>query len=255
MYLISWNVNGIRSVERKGFLEWLETAQPDLLCLQETKAWPDQLSEELLSGHGYHTYWAKAEKKGYSGVATFARKEPKAVKMGLGIERFDREGRVVVSDHEDFLLYNIYFPNGQRDHGRVRYKLDFYEALLEELNREVAQGRKVIITGDWNTAHQEIDLKNPKTNQDTSGFLPEERAMLDRYIEEGYVDTFRQLNPDARDRYSWWSYRVNARERNIGWRIDYFFVSQNLLPWVSKAEILDQVPGSDHCPVTLTLKL
>lgn len=255
MHLISWNVNGLRAVERKGFLEWLQATQPDVLCLQETKAWPSQLSYELLEGHGYHTHWANAEKKGYSGVATFSRKPPLSAHSGLGIERFDSEGRVVVTDHGEFLLYNVYFPNGQRDQGRVIYKLDFYEALLKELNTQVRAGRKVVITGDWNTAHKEVDLKNPKANQETSGFLPIERDMLDKYIENGYIDTFRHLHPLARDRYTWWSYRANVRERNIGWRIDYFFVSENLLPALEQAEILDQVMGSDHCPVEIKLDL
>lgn len=253
MYLISWNVNGLRSVERKGFLSWLNQTRPDVLCIQETKAWPAQLSYELLVGHGYHTTWANAEKKGYSGVATFCREAPQAARTGLGIPRFDSEGRVVITDHGAFLLYNVYFPNGQRDHSRVRFKLEFYQALLIELNQQVSAGRRVVITGDWNTAHQPIDLKNPRANQETSGFLPEERAMIDRYLEAGYVDVFRHLYPEARDRYTWWSYRVNARERNIGWRIDYFFVDRALLPAVREAEILDQVMGSDHCPISLHL--
>lgn len=254
MYLLSWNVNGIRSIERKGFLYWLEQACPDLLCIQETKAWPAQLSYELVAGHGYHTIWANAEKKGYSGVVTFCREAPQTARVGLGIPRFDREGRVVVTDHGQFLLYNVYFPNGQRDYSRVGFKLDFYQALLEELNQQVAAGRHVIIAGDWNTAHRPIDLKNPEANQQTSGFLPEERAMIDRYLAAGYVDVFRHLHPEVRDRYTWWSYRFNARERNIGWRIDYFFVNRALLPAVHSAEILDHVFGSDHCPISLHLE-
>jgi exodeoxyribonuclease-3 len=253
MYLISWNVNGLRAVERKGFLAWLAQTQPDVLCLQETKAWPSQLSYELLAGHGYHTTWANADKKGYSGVATFTRQQPHSTRVGLGISHFDCEGRVVVTDHGHFLLYNVYFPNGQRDHSRVGYKLDFYRALLSEVNAQRAAGREVVIAGDWNTAHHEIDLKNPRENRDTSGFLPEERAMLDRYVEAGYLDTFRLLHPQAPERYSWWSYRVQARARNIGWRLDYFFISAGLQTALAEADILAQVEGSDHCPVTLRL--
>jgi exodeoxyribonuclease-3 len=253
MNIYSWNVNGIRAIEKKGFLAWLENTQPDILCLQETKAHEEQLTSSLLRDHGYHTSWHSAEKKGYSSVATFCRKPPLKVQKGLGIPRFDCEGRVLITWHEEFKLYNIYFPNGQRDCGRVTYKLDFYTELLALLNADVAAGENVVIGGDWNTAHQAIDLKNPKANEGTSGFLPEERAMLDRYLAEGYVDTFRHLHPEAKDRYSWWSYQSGARERNVGWRIDYFFVNQRLLPQVTQADILDQVMGSDHCPVMIRL--
>lgn len=253
MRLFSWNVNGIRAAANKGFNSWLEAAQPDILCLQETKVREEQLPAELLHGHGYHTYWHSAERPGYSGVATFLKDEPLYVQKGLGIPRFDAEGRVLITEHNDFLLYNIYFPNGQRDQERLDYKLDFYADLLAILDEQVASGVNVVVTGDWNTAHRAIDLANPKANVNTSGFLPEERAWIDKYIAHGYTDTFRLFHPEP-ERYSWWTYRFGARERNIGWRIDYFFVNQDFVPQVADADIHDQVPGSDHCPILLELR-
>lgn len=254
MKLVSWNVNGIRAVAKKGFLEWVNEAQPDILCVQETKAWQEQVPEEVVYIPGYTSYWHSAQKKGYSSVATYCKQEPLKVQKGIGIERFDSEGRILMTEFEHFKLYNIYFPNGQRDHGRVPYKMDFYKELLELLDADVKAGKNVVVGGDWNTAHTEIDLKNPKTNKKTTGFLPEERAMLDVYIEHGYRDTFREIYPDARDCYTWWSYRANARARNIGWRIDYFFVNEAFMSSVAGAEIHDEVMGSDHCPISLTLK-
>ncbi|MFQ6614938.1 MAG: exodeoxyribonuclease III [Fidelibacterota bacterium] len=250
MRLYSWNVNGIRAAGKKGFLNWLEATDPDILCLQETKARKDQLPAELLEGHGYHTYWHSAERAGYSGVATFCKEEPLYVQEGLGIDRFDKEGRVLITEHPNFLLYNIYFPNGQKDQERLDYKLDFYEQLLLILDEQVESGINVIVTGDWNTAHKEIDLARPKDNAKTSGFLPEERALIDKYIEHGYVDTFRLFHPEP-DRYSWWTYRFGARARNVGWRIDYFFVNAGYIDQIIDADIHDDVTGSDHCPVSL----
>ncbi|RMF07758.1 MAG: exodeoxyribonuclease III [Candidatus Neomarinimicrobiota bacterium] len=252
MRLVSWNVNGIRAAEKKGLRSWLDETRPDVLCLQETKARPDQVPASLLEGHGYHTYWHSAERPGYSGVATFCREEPLYVQEGLGIDRFDREGRVLITEHPGFLLYNIYFPNGQRDHERLQYKLDFYAALLEILDEQVASGVNVVIAGDWNTAHKEIDLARPKENSTTSGFLPEERAWIDTYVEHGYVDTFRLFHPEP-ERYSWWTYRFGARARNVGWRIDYFFVNEAFVDRVRDADIHESVLGSDHCPVSLDL--
>ena len=227
--------------------------QPDILCLQETKARTDQLTSRLLDDHGYYAFWHSAERPGYSGVATFCREEPLYVQKGLGIEKFDREGRVLITEHEDFLLYNIYFPNGQRDRERLDYKLEFYEKLLVILDEQVESGMNVVVAGDWNTAHREIDLARPKDNENTSGFLPEERALIDKYIEHGYVDTFRLFHPEP-ERYSWWTYRFGARTRNIGWRIDYFFVNENFADRVMDADIHEDVMGSDHCPVSLTLE-
>ena len=253
MKLYSWNVNGIRAAERKGFLDWLDQTQPDILCLQETKARVDQLGSSLIEDHGYHTYWHSADKAGYSGVATFCKEEPYFVQEGLGIDRFDSEGRVLITEHENFLLYNIYFPNGQKDDIRLNYKLDFYDELLPIVNDQVENGNNVIITGDWNTAHHPIDLARPKENEKTSGFMLIERERIDTYISHGWVDTFRYFHAES-DRYTWWTYRFGARERNIGWRIDYFFVNETLVEQLDDAEIHPDIMGSDHCPVSLTLK-
>ena len=253
MKLYSWNVNGIRAAERKGFLDWLDQTQPDILCLQETKARVDQLGSSLIKDHGYHTYWHSAQKAGYSGVATFCKEEPYFIQEGLGIDRFDSEGRVLITEHENFLLYNIYFPNGQKDDTRLNYKLDFYDELLPIVNDQVENGNNVIITGDWNTAHNAIDLARPKENEKTSGFMPIERERIDTYVSHGWVDTFRHFHSDS-DRYTWWTYRFGARERNIGWRIDYFFVNETLVEQLDDAEIHPDIMGSDHCPVSLTLK-
>ena len=253
MKLYSWNVNGIRAAERKGFLDWLDHTQPDILCLQETKARVDQLGSSLIKDHGYNTYWHSAQKAGYSGVATFWKEEPYFIQEGLGIDRFDSEGRVLITEHENFLLYNIYFPNGQKDDTRLNYKLDFYDELLPIVNDQVENGNNVIITGDWNTAHHPIDLARPKENEKTSGFMPLERERIDTYVSHGWVDTFRHFHSDS-DRYTWWTYRFGARERNIGWRIDYFFVNETLVEQLDDAEIHPDIMGSDHCPVSLTLK-
>ena len=253
MKLYSWNVNGIRAAERKGFLDWLDQIQPDVLCLQETKARVDQLGSSLIKDHGYHTYWHSAQKAGYSGVATFCKEEPYFIQEGLGIDRFDSEGRVLITEHENFLLYNIYFPNGQKDDTRLNYKLDFYDELLPIVNDQVENGNNVIITGDWNTAHNAIDLARPKENEKTSGFMPIERERIDTYVSHGWVDTFRHFHSDS-DRYTWWTYRFGARERNIGWRIDYFFVNETLVQQLDDAEIHPDIMGADHCPVSLTLK-
>ena len=253
MKLFSWNVNGIRAVAKKGFLDWLNHEQPDILCLQETKAHEEQVPEELLKEQGYHTFWHSAERAGYSGVATYTKTESLYVQNGLGIERFDAEGRVLITEHENFLLYNIYFPNGQRDQERLDYKLDFYNDLLEILDEQVASGINVVVGGDWNTAHTEIDLANPKANSKTSGFLPEERDWIDKYIEHGYVDTFRLFHPEP-ERYSWWTYRYGARARNVGWRIDYFFVNEGFTDQIIDTDIHAEVMGSDHCPIALELE-
>ena len=254
MRLFSWNVNGIRAVARKGFLAWLEAEKPDVLCIQETRASEDQLDEALLSGHGYHAVWVSAEKKGYSGVATFSRREPEEVAVGLGEARFDKEGRLVMTRHGDVWLFNGYFPNGGRTHDRVPYKLEFYTALLAHTRPMLARGEQVVITGDWNTAHQAVDLARPKANVKTSGFTPVEREAFGEFLEAGYVDAFRALYPDAVDQYSWWSNRSGARGKNIGWRIDYHLVSENLMGRVRDARLHTSVMGSDHCPIELVLE-
>lgn len=253
MKIITWNVNGLRAALKKGVLEWIVEESPDAMCLQETRVLPEQLTEEQRDVPGYDITWNPAEKKGYSGVATWIKENALEVSLGLGEERFDAEGRVIRTRFPDFYLYNIYFPNGQRGHDRVGFKLEFYENLLEQCNALHAAGESIIITGDFNTAHNEIDLKNHKSNHKTSGFLPEERAMIDKYLANGFVDPFRELYPD-KEQYSWWSYRAAARSRNVGWRIDYFLISESLLPRVQDVIIHDDALGSDHCPVELQIK-
>ncbi len=249
MKLISWNVNGLRACMGKGFPEFVAEAEPDLLCLQETKLQAGQLELEL---SGYRQYWNYAEKKGYSGTAVFSRREPLAVTYGLGQEEHDREGRLITLEFEDFFLVTVYTPNAQEKLARIDYRLRWEEAFREQLVR--LDGRKpVVICGDMNVAHQEIDLKNPGPNRGNAGFSDEERGAFGRLLEAGFTDTFRLLHPDATGAYSWWSYRFHAREKNAGWRIDYFLVSDRLAPKVRRADILAQVQGSDHCPVLLEL--
>ena len=253
MKIFSWNVNGVRAIEKKGFLEWIENEDPDIICIQETKAKVEQLGSSLVKDHGYHTYWHSAEKPGYSGVATFSKVEPYYVQKGLGIDRFDSEGRVLITEHENFLLYNIYFPNGQKDEIRLNYKLDFYDELLPIINEQVESGSNVVVTGDWNTAHYPIDLARPKDNIKTSGFMPIEREKMDKYIKSGWIDTFRHFHSEP-ERYTWWTYRFGARQRNVGWRIDYFFVNESFISNIEDADIHDDVIGSDHCPVSITVR-
>lgn len=252
MRIYSWNVNGLRAIAKKNFLEWIGDENPDILCIQETKLQENQLEDNIKNIEGYYSYFSFAQKKGYSGVATYTKEKPISVKYGIGIEKFDSEGRILITEFKDITLFNIYFPNGQRDEERLQYKLDFYEALFNYCDELVKQGKNLVICGDYNTAHNEIDIKNPKANEKTSGFLRIERDWLDKIIERGYTDTFRNMNPD-KIKYSWWSYRFKARERNAGWRIDYHFVSNNLLNRVKNTEILNDVYGSDHCPIMLEL--
>ncbi len=251
--LYSWNVNGIRAAQKKGILDWLHKTKPDILGIQETKAHPDQLDEELRNPEGYHSYWASAERKGYSGVALFTRIEPISVQIGLGIEEYDREGRTIVAEYDEFVLITAYFPNGSRDHSRVPFKMAYKESFLDFCNQLRAQGKSVIFCGDVNTAHREIDLARPKDNQNSTGFLPIEREWIDKVVEQGYIDSFRALHPDTTDAYSWWAYWGKARERNVGWRLDYFFITPDLEGRIISAEILADIQGSDHCPVLLTL--
>lgn len=253
MNIYSWNVNGIRAIEKKGFLNWMSSEQPDIICLQETKIQHNQIEDSLRNIEGYKSYFSCAERKGYSGVATYTKKEPISVSYGIGIERFDSEGRILICEYDQFMLFNIYFPNGQSSDERLKYKLEFYDALFDYFDKLKNSGKKLIICGDYNTAHNEIDLKNPKANSKFSGFLPIERKYIDNIIERGYIDTFRYFHPDE-VKYSWWSYRFNARKNNAGWRIDYHFVSDNMINDIEDAYILDDVTGSDHCPIKLTLK-
>lgn len=253
MRIYSWNVNGIRAVSRKGFLDWVTDEQPDVLALQEIRIQPEQLKDKLKNLAGYYSYFTFGEKKGYSGVAIYSKIEPVNVSHGLGINRFDYEGRVITAEYENFYLVNIYFPNGKRSKKRLQYKLDFYDATLEYCERLREKGKGVVLCGDYNTAHHPIDLKNPDTNQDTSGFLPIEREWLDKLEDFGYLDTYRDFYPE-KETYSWWSYRTRARERDSGWRIDYHFISAELKPYLKQADILTEVMGSDHCPVTVELE-
>jgi exodeoxyribonuclease III len=254
--IFSWNVNGLRACTRKGFLDWFGRTSPDILALQEVRAFPEQLEAAVRDPEGYHATWYPAEsKKGYSGVGLLSRQAPESVVLGgLGEERFDREGRLIISDHGDFLLYGTYFPNGGQDLSRVPYKLDFSEAVLQHAEEQRRAGRSIIICGDVNTAHEEIDLANPKSNQKNTGFLPEERAWVQRLLDHGYVDIFRHFHPDEPEHYTWWSNRPGVRARNIGWRIDYFIISPDLVDRVVEARIHPDVMGSDHCPIELVLR-
>ena len=252
MKIISWNVNGIRAVFKKGFMDWLKLADPDILCLQETKAEEAQIEKQLAEIRGYHwVFCSSTKKKGYSGVAIFSKEKPLAVEKGLGHDPFDSEGRSLIARFPGFTLCNIYFPNGKSGPERLKYKMDFYAHFLTYVNALKKKGG-VVVCGDVNTAHKEIDLARPKENSTISGFLPEERAWMDTFVANGYVDTFRLFNQQP-GQYSWWDMKSGARARNVGWRIDYFFVSGDLKPKVKNAYILPDVLGSDHCPVGMDL--
>ena len=243
----------MRAALNKGALDWAWQQKPDVLCLQEVKARPEQLSAAQADALGLRYVWNPAERPGYSGVTTFYKREPLEVGLGIGDPRFDVEGRVISSLHPGFRLFNIYFPSGTRGQERVNYKLDFYAHLLTQCDLLHARGEALILTGDFNTAHQPIDLKNPKANQKTSGFLPEERAWVQKYLDHGFVDVFRHLYPE-KVQYTWWTNILNARQRGVGWRIDYFLISKALVPRVRDVIIHDGVLGSDHCPVELVLR-
>jgi exodeoxyribonuclease III len=253
MRITTWNVNGLRALLRNDRLRPLLTQRPDILMMQEIKARPEQIpAEHSQSWATYQEVWHPAERAGYSGVAALCRAEPAAVQVGLGDTRFDTEGRCILLRYPDFTLVNAYFPSGQRGQERVAFKLEFYAALLEICDRLHTAGEKLVVGGDFNTAHNEIDLRYPKQNRKTSGFLPEERAWVDRYLAHGFVDAYRLLYPE-RVQYTWWTYRMNARQNSVGWRLDYFLVSESLLPRVQDVIVHDEILGSDHCPVTLVL--
>jgi len=254
MKIVSWNVNGIRAGIRKGFFSWLHGYNPDMVCIQETKIHSDQLTDEITQTEGYFSYFFSAQRKGYSGVAVYTKKKPDNVIYGFGNEKFDFEGRVIQIIYDDLYVINTYFPNGKRDDERLKYKYEFYFAMMEYLNGLIKDGKEVLICGDFNTAHNEIDLARPKSNNKISGFLPEERILIDKYIQNGLIDTFRIMHPEE-VKYSWWSHFAKSRERNVGWRIDYMFVSKNIFENVKKADILDLVEGSDHCPIMIDLTL
>ncbi len=258
MKLISWNVNGIRAVERKGLLRpFFVSQQADMVCVQETKATSDQIEQEVGQIDGYHAYFnAPTEKKGYSGVGLYSKQEPKEVWYGMGDERYNTEGRLIGADMGDIIILNVYFPNGGGGPERLAYKLDFYDAFLahiEKLRKE--KNARIVVCGDVNTAHEAIDLARPKENETNTGFLPEERAWIDELISAGYVDTFRHINPDKTGAYTYWDMKTRARDRNVGWRLDYFFVSPALLQSLRRAWMLSEVLGSDHCPIAVELDI
>lgn len=250
MKLISWNVNGIRACVQKGFLDFFKEVDADIFCIQESKMQQGQLELEL---EGYHQYWNYAEKKGYSGTAIFTKQEPISVQYGIGIEEHDHEGRVITLEFEDFYMVTVYTPNSQDELKRLDYRMNWETDFLAYL-KKLEEKKGVIFCGDLNVAHKEIDLKNPKTNRRSAGFTDEERGKFTEVLDAGFVDTFRYFYPDAEGAYSWWSYRMNARARNAGWRIDYFCVSECLKDRLEDAKILADIMGSDHCPVQLDLK-
>jgi len=252
--LFSWNVNGIRAWQNKGMVQWLKEVSPDALAIQETKAMKEQLDTGLLEVDGYHSYFMSAARKGYSGVALYSKEEPVSIET-CGDSRFDDEGRVLIAHYSSYTLVNCYFPNSQPEGRRLDYKLAFCDHILSKCNDLVSSGRTVVLCGDYNIAHTEIDLKNPKRNEQNPGFLPEERQWMTGFLGSGYIDTFRRFHPDEPGHYTWWSYRFNARAKDIGWRIDYFCVNSAASDLVSGAEIHKDVMGSDHCPVSITINV
>ena len=253
MKITTWNVNGYRAVLRKEALDWISEIVPDILCLQEIKVKPEQISEKEQNIEGYKAIWNPAERPGYSGTAMFVKNPPLEKEKGFGIDKFDIEGRVIRVRYPGFLLYNIYFPNGGQDNRRVPYKLEFYKSLLDICDELHARGENIIITGDFNIAHSEIDLAHPKANEENTGFLPEERMWIDRYLEHGFVDIFRERHPES-VAYTWWTYRTKARAKNVGWRLDYYLISETLVSKIKDVIIQSDIMGSDHCPVSLILK-
>ena len=250
MKLISWNVNGLRAIMGKNFMEFFTAADADIFCLQETKLQAGQIEMDL---PGYHQYWNYAEKKGYSGTAIFTKQEPIDVRYGIDIEEHDKEGRVITLEFTDFYMVDVYTPNSQNELARLDYRMTWEDAFRDYLC-ELRKTKPVIVTGDMNVAHEEIDLKNPKSNRRNAGFTDEERGKMTALLKSGFIDTFRYFYPDLTEVYSWWSYRFKARERNSGWRIDYFLVSEELKDRLEDAKIHTEVTGSDHCPVELDLK-
>lgn len=251
MKLISWNVNGLRAAVKKGFLEYFEEVDADIFCLQETKLQEGQIELDLPA---YKDYWNYAVKKGYSGTAIFTKVEPLSVQYGLGVPEHDTEGRVITLEFEEFFMVTVYTPNSQAELKRLDYRMTFEDAILEYV-KNLDKTKPVVLCGDLNVAHEEIDLKNPKTNRKNAGFSDEDRAKFSAFLDAGFIDSFRYFYPDLTDAYSWWSYRMNARARNTGWRIDYFVVSERLKDKLVDAKIHADVLGSDHCPVELELNL
>ena len=255
MKIVSWNVNGLRAVERKGlFQPMLIELKPDILMLQETKAHPDQLPDSVRNVSGYHSFYDTHEAKGgYSGTAIYSRIEPEKVQYGMGVARFDNEGRIVTTYYDNLIVSNIYFPNGGQGPERLQYKLEFYEAFLDHVDN-LRKNSPVIWGGDVNTAHEEIDLARPKENRENTGFLPEERAWLDEVVAAGWIDTYRHFHPEKEGAYTYWDMKTRARDRNVGWRIDYLFASSDLLPHIKKTSIHPDIMGSDHCPISVEVE-
>jgi len=253
--IISWNVNGLRAVHRKGNMAEVFHMKPDILCLQETKSLPDQLPTELSAPQGYYPYFHfPTQKKGYSGVAIYSKEKPTKVSRDMGVERFDQEGRLIMAEYKDFILINCYFPNGGGPSERLRYKLDFYDYYLEFINKLHEKQPNIIFCGDLNVAHETIDLARPKENETHVGFLPIERAWMDKLISKNWIDIYRHFYPKKAGVYTYWDMKTFARERNVGWRIDYFFASEEMLKNIKSIEILSNIFGSDHCPIKITLK-
>ncbi len=253
MKILSWNVNGIRACAKNGFLDWFAAEAADVVCVQETKARVEQLDRELARPLGYHAHWHPAAKKGYSGVATFSKRRPKSVEEGLGIRALDREGRVLITEFPRFVLINAYFPNSQHDHARLPHKIRFQRAMRRKMDEIRASGRNVIVCGDYNIAHRDIDLANPVGNRRNAGFLPQERSWMERTTRAGYIDAFRHFC-DEPGHYTWWSYRAGVRERNVGWRIDVFLANPELRRRLRASFHQSDVYGSDHCPVGIELR-
>ncbi len=254
MKILSWNINGIRAADKKGLYDFIKKEFPDIFCFQEIKAKAEQLPPHLKNPPNYHVFINPAERGGYSGVATYTKEKPIEIKKGFDIKKFDVEGRILINEFPLFTLFNIYFPNGKKNKERLNFKMDFYDAFLDYVDDLKTKGKNIIACGDFNTAHKEIDLARPKENEKISGFLPTERAWIDKFMEHGYVDTFRYFNKQP-NQYSWWDMKTRARERNVGWRIDYFFVNKEFLHHVKNAFIMQDVMGSDHCPVGIEIKL
>lgn len=254
MKIVSWNVNGLRSLAKDDYWEgFLNGIKPEIFCLQETKANPEQLSEKFLSLSGYSAFFSSCQvRKGYSGVAIYSKIEPLSVIYGMGIKEFDQEGRLIGAEYEDFWLINSYFPNGGRGPERLDYKMRFYDAFLT-FSEKLHKQKPVIFCGDVNTAHEEIDLARPKENEENTGFLPEERAWIDEVINASYVDSFRHFHPHTKEAYTYWDMKTRSRDRNVGWRLDYFFITKEFIKKIKKAEIHNEIYGSDHCPISITL--
>ena len=253
MKIISWNVNGIRACGRKGFLQFLKKEDPEILCIQENKAHPEDVDEELVYPLNRVPYWSFADRKGYSGTTTFVKQKAKKVQYGIGIKKFDNEGRFVVTHHKDFLLFNVYFPNGSQTDQRHLFKQEFLKRFTNYLHRLIKKKREIIVVGDYNTAYLDGDVFDPKLLKNTSGFLPEERQWFKKFLSIGFVDCYRHFYPDKKDIYTWWSYRENARKNNRGWRIDHICVTKGLIKKVKKVKIFTKQQGSDHCPILIEL--